>query len=294
MFARLEITTPAGAVVPVDIAVDWRAYQPAQFDVGPVLDERDAAASKIDALMSRSLPRDFLDADSIRNDGRFTEDKLLEVTAYRFGSSFDRAELGYALRQVMRVRPEDVAEYGVDPRGLDQIMLRLVEWAETVSPPGPGEIDITPTRAVFDANRPGPAQCALPQPARPPARVHTSRHRTTAWVTAANTPVQRAEKPPASAGPQYGRRCRRNRILSSHSRAPRRHVALHACPVPVIFRGCCPPPTSRATPGGSYSCPVRHPKTAAGRCLGCFLFYPSAASSSGVIWPASIRALVCA
>ena len=156
VFARLEITTTAGAVVPVDIAVDWRAYQPAQFDVGPVLDERDAAASKIDAVMSRSLPRDFLDVDSIRNDGRFTEDKLLELTAYRFGSSFDRAELGYALRQVMRVRPEDVAEYGVDPRALDQIKLRLVDWAETVSPPGPGDIDITAARAVIDANRPGP------------------------------------------------------------------------------------------------------------------------------------------
>jgi hypothetical protein len=168
VFARLEITTPAGAVVPVDIAVDWRAYQPAQFNVGPVLDERDAAASKIDALMSRSLPRDFLDVDSIRNDGRFTEDKLLELTAYRFGSSFDRAELGYALRQVMRVRPEDVAEYGVGPRALDQIKLRLVEWAETVSPPRPGEIDITAARAVIDANLPGPG-AVRPAPTGPAA-----------------------------------------------------------------------------------------------------------------------------
>lgn len=177
MFARLEITTTSGAVVPVDIAVDWRAYQPAQFDVGPVLDERDAAASKIDAVMSRSLPRDFLDVDSIRNDGRFTDDKLLELTAYRFGSSFDRAELGFALRQVMRVRPEDVAEYGVDPRALDQIKLRLVEWAETVSPPGPGDIDITAARAVIDADRPGlgtvrPAPTSMAAGARPysPAR----------------------------------------------------------------------------------------------------------------------------
>lgn len=49
-FALLLVGTDDGCQVEVDLAVDWRANQPALLGVGPVLSIEDAVASKIAAL----------------------------------------------------------------------------------------------------------------------------------------------------------------------------------------------------------------------------------------------------
>ena len=67
-FTRLTVTDPAdGAEEKVELSVDWRAHDPVQLDIGPVLHADDAVANKVCALFSRALPRDFLDVDAARH-----------------------------------------------------------------------------------------------------------------------------------------------------------------------------------------------------------------------------------
>src|ERR1700685_1712001 len=64
-FTRLTLVSPEGGIEEkVELAVDWRAHDPVQLAVGPVLHSDDAVANKVCALFGRALPRDFLDADA--------------------------------------------------------------------------------------------------------------------------------------------------------------------------------------------------------------------------------------
>lgn len=45
-FAQLRITTPTGRGVDMDLAVDWREFDPVTLAVGPVLSVEDAVGSK--------------------------------------------------------------------------------------------------------------------------------------------------------------------------------------------------------------------------------------------------------
>src|SRR3984957_9266275 len=56
-FTRLTLTSPEGAEEKVELAVDWRAHDPVQLAVGPVLHSDDAVANKVCALFGRALPR---------------------------------------------------------------------------------------------------------------------------------------------------------------------------------------------------------------------------------------------
>jgi hypothetical protein len=80
-FRRLILTDSAdGSEEKVELSVDWRAHEPVQLDVGPVLHPDDAVANKVCALFGRALPRDFLDVDAAVVSGRYTRDQLLEQT----------------------------------------------------------------------------------------------------------------------------------------------------------------------------------------------------------------------
>jgi hypothetical protein len=73
---------PVGsAAEKVELAVDWRAHDPVQLAVGPVLHSDDAVANKVCALFGRALPRDFLDVDAALISGRYTREQLLELAA---------------------------------------------------------------------------------------------------------------------------------------------------------------------------------------------------------------------
>jgi hypothetical protein len=54
-FTRLTLATPeGGAEEKVELAVDWRAHDPVQLAVGPVLHSDDAVANKVCALFGRA------------------------------------------------------------------------------------------------------------------------------------------------------------------------------------------------------------------------------------------------
>jgi hypothetical protein len=55
-FARLTVTDPDGTEEKVELSVDWRAHDPVQLDIGPVLHADDAVANKVCALFGRALP----------------------------------------------------------------------------------------------------------------------------------------------------------------------------------------------------------------------------------------------
>jgi len=72
-FARLIVTDPLdGQEEKVELSADWRAHEPVQLDVGPVLHPDDAVANKVCALFGRALPRDFLDVDATLMSGKYT------------------------------------------------------------------------------------------------------------------------------------------------------------------------------------------------------------------------------
>lgn len=62
-----------GRSVDMDLAVDWREKQPVALSIGPVLSLEDAVGSKLSALYTRNEARDYIDVDSIRASGRFTD-----------------------------------------------------------------------------------------------------------------------------------------------------------------------------------------------------------------------------
>ena len=70
-FVRLMVSNPQeGTEEKVELSADWRAHDPVQLDVGPVLHADDAVANKVCALFGRALPRDFLDVDAAITSGR--------------------------------------------------------------------------------------------------------------------------------------------------------------------------------------------------------------------------------
>ncbi|MGY1777731.1 hypothetical protein ACI8AV_17865 [Geodermatophilus sp. SYSU D00804] len=97
----------------VDLSVDWRRDEPVTLAVGPVLSLEDAVGNKVAALFSQAEAWDFLDVDTIRAAGRFTDEELLAAAAER-DPSFDVHLFGRQLEAVRRVQPVQVARYRVD------------------------------------------------------------------------------------------------------------------------------------------------------------------------------------
>ncbi len=78
-YAKLKVSK-GGMETELDMCVDWRAHDPVWLDgIGYVLDIEDAVANKIGAVISRGEIRDYLDALSIRQSGRFADDDLYRI-----------------------------------------------------------------------------------------------------------------------------------------------------------------------------------------------------------------------
>jgi len=122
-FARLEVTTADGHQVDVDMGVDWREAEPAVLD---------AVGNKLSALYSRAYARDFLDVDSIRTSGKFTDAELIRAAIER-DPGFDVPMFVTQLQLVHRVLPEQVSQYNVDADQLDAIRNRFDAWASKLT-----------------------------------------------------------------------------------------------------------------------------------------------------------------
>lgn len=131
-FARLEVSIADGRQVDIDMGVDWREAEPAMLTIGPVLSLKDAVGNKVSALYSRAYPRDFLDVDSIRTSGRFTDDELIRSAQER-DPGFEVPMFVTQLAFMQRMRPEQVSQYNVGPEQLGVIKQRFVQWADKLA-----------------------------------------------------------------------------------------------------------------------------------------------------------------
>lgn len=134
-FAAVQVTTPEGSVVEVDLAVDWRSAESVRLSVGPVLSVEDAVASKVSAAYGRAELRDLLDVDAIRRSGRFTDEQLLDLVRER-EPGFDQGMFAQQLNLIgAGVSTNEAAAYGVDAAELIGVEKRLIAWAEALSQP---------------------------------------------------------------------------------------------------------------------------------------------------------------
>jgi Nucleotidyl transferase AbiEii toxin, Type IV TA system len=127
-FRRLILTDPAdGSEEKVELSVDWRAHEPVQLDVGPVLHADDAVANKVCALFGRALPRDFLDVDAAIMSGRYTRGQLLELAA-EADRGFDRLLFADALGALSQITDAAFAEYRAGPDMVADMRHRFAQW----------------------------------------------------------------------------------------------------------------------------------------------------------------------
>lgn len=173
LYVQFSLTTADGYHVDVDMGVDWRGYEPARLEIGPVLSVRDAIAAKVNAVYSRAEARDFLDLDAIRASGRFTDEQLLHIATER-DPGFDRHIFATQLRQADLWTPGQVASYGMDPSGWAAVQQHCRQWAQNITAPAPKQPDARQQRPTHEQRRvprntsPAPDPHGLGGPAVPP------------------------------------------------------------------------------------------------------------------------------
>lgn len=131
MFAQLTVVGDRGRRTDIDLGVDWRERPPVRLEIGPVLSVEDAVGNKIAALFSRAEARDYLDADAIRNSGRFADDELLEL-ALAVDPGFELVWFVQVLENVDRIQHEEVLVYEIDPEHLAGMKQRMMLWAKDI------------------------------------------------------------------------------------------------------------------------------------------------------------------
>jgi len=137
-FTRLTLASPEGSTEEkVELAVDWRAHDPVQLAVGPVLHSDDAVANKVCALFGRALPRDFLDVDAAVMSGRYTREQLLELAA-QADHGFDRLLFADALGALSQITDAAFAEYRSDPATIADMRHRFAQWRRELLAAEPG------------------------------------------------------------------------------------------------------------------------------------------------------------
>lgn len=126
-FARLTVTSPDGAEEKVELSADWRAHDPVQLGIGPVLHADDAVANKVCALFGRALPRDFPNVDAAITSGRYTREQLLELAA-NADLGFDRMLFADALGALPQITDAAFGEYRTSPAGVTDMRHRFAQW----------------------------------------------------------------------------------------------------------------------------------------------------------------------
>jgi Nucleotidyl transferase AbiEii toxin, Type IV TA system len=125
-FARLNVSGD-GRTSKVELGVDWRANEPIQMTIGPVLHPDDAVANKMSALYGRALARDFIDIDAALQSGRYDRETVLNL-AERADSGFDRRMFADAVGQAQALDDDDFAEYGVGAKAAQSLRARFASW----------------------------------------------------------------------------------------------------------------------------------------------------------------------
>ena len=182
-FARFHLHGEGDELLDVDFGVNWRADAPVVMTVGPVLSERDAIAGKLSAVYSRGEVRDFLDLDSIRATGRFTDTELLAL-GREHDDGFDRRMFAAQLSRVATILPTQAAQYGVSAEHFADIQGRILAWA----------VELRNAATTSDARNSAPRRGA-PSPQRP-TRPETSRRSRLPGIDRFGTNTQPNNDPP--------------------------------------------------------------------------------------------------
>ncbi len=124
------MTVPAdGSEEKVELSADWRAHDPVQLSIGPVLHADDAVANKVCALFGRALPRDFLDVHAAITSGRYTREQLLSLAA-QSDRGFDPLVFADALGALTQITDAAFTEYGTDPGAIADMRHYFAQWRQ--------------------------------------------------------------------------------------------------------------------------------------------------------------------
>lgn len=134
-FADFSVTDDASQETSsIQIGVNYREFAPARFEIGPVLDVRDAVAGKMSALWSRGETRDFIDIDAVVQSGRFSRAEVLGIGDKQEALPFDRQMLADRFRSVQDKKPVEFEAYEVGPAWRREIIDRFLGWADEIDP----------------------------------------------------------------------------------------------------------------------------------------------------------------
>ncbi len=117
----------------IQLGLDYREFPPAQLEIGPVLDVKDAVANKMTALYSRGECRDFIDIDLVHESGRFTRAEILALGDGREVEPMDRQVLAARFREAGRHSAARYAGYGVDGARRPLLVERFEDWSRSIS-----------------------------------------------------------------------------------------------------------------------------------------------------------------
>jgi hypothetical protein len=132
-FVNLLVSDPiSGSSSELQLGLDYRSFPPAQLDVGPTLDVRDAVGGKLSALWSRGEARDFIDIDAVLEHGRFTRLQLLTIADQVEASPLDRGMLAQRFRGAGDHSEQIYARYGVDAARRRAVIGRFTDWADEI------------------------------------------------------------------------------------------------------------------------------------------------------------------
>lgn len=132
-FARISVSSEENDYeTDIDFGIDWRSSPPVQLSIGSVLAESDAVGNKVAALFSRGETRDYLDFDSIREHGKYSDRELVALAA-EADPGFDLGMFEQTVRRVSLITPDEVSQYGVTADGLAEVQQRLSEFARQLA-----------------------------------------------------------------------------------------------------------------------------------------------------------------
>ncbi|HET9657425.1 MAG TPA: nucleotidyl transferase AbiEii/AbiGii toxin family protein [Kineosporiaceae bacterium] len=132
-FARLSVTDPEQHLsAKVELGIDWRQHSPTTLAIGPVLDQDDAVANKVNALYSRAQARDYIDVHAALASGRYAGPDLLRL-ATEHDPGFDPTVFADALQAIRRLPDAEFTAYGLTHDQIKTLVESLTNWAETIT-----------------------------------------------------------------------------------------------------------------------------------------------------------------
>lgn len=161
-FAAFQVTR-GNHSTSVDCGIDYRSQPPAQLAIGPVISLTDAIGSKVAALFSRNMPRDYYDVYAIRQSGRFTDDELLHL-AHDFDGGFS---LPYFIKALINMPPYDSNSanvYGISEYRHNAIRSAMTTWGKELEERTIGGTLVPKEiRSLLDDMNSAPANAPLPE-----------------------------------------------------------------------------------------------------------------------------------